>query len=280
MNSRGFTLIEIAIVMVIIGLLTGAGVSMMGMLTQRKHRNETTNYLRQVREALISYANINGTLPWADTDADGDQNTGAMSGNIPFRTLQVSPSDPYKRNLTYSLNSNMGTDKATTCNTLRTGLSGNPLVVDADDPTGIPFPVAFIIISGGPMDADGNNNAFDAITSGTWQGDNSTGSPNYIRHPPTDTFVDLANYMGGNELYGEVCEYLVLAVNNNSGSLVYIYDQNQGSNLGSVAGGSNGAFNIISGTQIAIRDTAGNVAGSTPPTPIILAGNGCTIAIP
>jgi prepilin-type N-terminal cleavage/methylation domain-containing protein len=40
-HEAGFTLIEIAIVMVIIGLLAGGGVSLMGMLSERKARNET-----------------------------------------------------------------------------------------------------------------------------------------------------------------------------------------------------------------------------------------------
>ena len=49
-------MLEIAIVMVIIGLLAGGGISLMGMLTQRKARNETIDYLKQAETALISFA--------------------------------------------------------------------------------------------------------------------------------------------------------------------------------------------------------------------------------
>ena len=98
-NSRGFTLIEIAIVMVIIGVLAGGGVSLMGMLTKRKARTETIEYLKQAQAALISFADINGRLPWADTSGDGAENAGSSSGNLPYQTLRLSPTDPYKRTL-------------------------------------------------------------------------------------------------------------------------------------------------------------------------------------
>jgi len=62
-NSRGFSLIEIAIVMVIIGVLAGGGVSLIGMLTKRKARTESIDYLKHAQAALISFADINGRLP-------------------------------------------------------------------------------------------------------------------------------------------------------------------------------------------------------------------------
>lgn len=281
-NHHGFTLIEIAIVMVIIGLLTGAGMSLMSMLTKRKARNETVDYLKEVKGALISYANINGRLPWADTDGDGNENSGATSGDLPYSTLGARPKDSYIRLLTYALNTNLGTDRGTTCGALRASLSGNPLVVDADGAS-TSFSIAAIIISAGPMDADSDGNVFDDITSGPYQGDNTDGNPNYIRHPPTDTFDDLVSYIGGNELYGEICEYLDLAVNNNSGSTVYVYNQTQGSDIGSIGSPGTGSFNIISGTHIEIRTASGgggSIVTSIPPTPITLAGKGCTINIP
>jgi prepilin-type N-terminal cleavage/methylation domain-containing protein len=283
-NHHGFTLIEIAIVMVIIGLLTGAGMSLMGMLTKRKARNETVNYLKEVKGALISYATINGRLPWADTDGDGNENSGATSGDLPYSTLGVKPRDSYIRLLKYALNTTLGTDSGTSCSALRTGLSGNPLVVDADGAS-TAFSIAALIISAGPMDADSDGDVFDDITSGTYQGDNTDGNPNYIRHPPTDTFDDLVSYIGGNELYGEICEYLDLAVNNNSGSTVYVYNQIQGSDIGSIASPGTGSFKILSGTEIRLCPTPGgclpsSTVSSTPPTPINLAGKGYTIDIP
>ena len=104
-------MIEIAIVMVIIGLLAGGGISLMVALTQRKARNETIDYLKQAETALISFAGINGRLPWADTSGNGNENNGASSGNLPYQTLKLIPTDPNKRVLKYALNSNLGTDR-------------------------------------------------------------------------------------------------------------------------------------------------------------------------
>jgi len=283
LNKHGFTLIEIAIVMVIIGLLAGGGVSLMGMLTQRKARNETIDYLKETKEALISYASINGKLPWADTDGDGSQNNNATSGTLPYLDLKVRPSDFYKRVLRYEINSNLGTDRPTTCNALKTGLSSGPRVIDGDGAASS-FYIAAILISSGPMDLDSDGNVFDAITSGSHQGDNTDGTPNYIRHPPIDTFDDLVVYIGGNELYGNLCEYLTLAVNNGTGEpTAYVRDANQGIDLGSIGGGGSALYEIISGTRIEIWSSGGgggSIIPSDPPTPICLAGNGLTITIP
>ena len=131
-NSNGFTLIEMAIVMVIVGLLAGGGVSLISMLTKRKARTESMEYLKHAQTALISFADINGRLPWADTSGDGAENSGATSGTLPYQTLKLSPTDPYKRTLRYELDANLGTNLTTSCNALRSGLSGGPIVVDAD----------------------------------------------------------------------------------------------------------------------------------------------------
>ena len=283
LNKHGFTLIEIAIVMVIIGLLAGGGVSIMGMLTQRKARNETIDYLKETKEALITYVTINGKLPWADTDGDGNQNNNATSGTLPYLDLKVRPSDPYKRVLRYGINSNLGTDRPTTCNALKAGLSSGPRVIDGDG-AATSFYIAAILISSGPMDLDSDGNVFDAITSGSHQGDNTDGTPNYIRHPPIDTFDDLVVYIGGNELYGNLCEYLTLAVNNGTGEpTAYVRDANQGIDLGSIGDGGSALYEIISGTRIEIWSSTGGggaIIDSTPPTPISLSGNGFTITIP
>jgi prepilin-type N-terminal cleavage/methylation domain-containing protein len=281
-DQRGFSLIEIAIVLVIVGLLTGGGISLMGMLTERKARNESIDYLKQTRTALIAFAANSGRFPWADTNSDGIEDSGAASGTLPYSTLQLSPSDPYKRVLGYALHSNLGTNRTASCSALRSGLSGTPQVVDADG-VATAFTVAAVLISSGPMDADSSGNVFDTITTGTHRGDNTDGTPNYLRHPQITGFDDLVVYIGGNELFGNLCEYLTVAVNNNFTSTVYVYDANQGSDLGNIPPGNASLYNIISGTRIQIFDGAGGTGSpvlSTPPTPIVLAGRGTTITVP
>ncbi len=157
----GFTLIEMAIVMVVIGLLAGGGTFVMGMLTERKARNESIDYLHQAKEALISHADTQGFLPSADTDQDGTGD-GATAGGFPYLDLKVRPTDLYKRVLRYELNPNLSTDLQTTCSALKTGLSGAPDVVDGDG-SSTAFSVAAVLVSSGPMDADGDGNILDRI---------------------------------------------------------------------------------------------------------------------
>lgn len=284
LNRHGFTLLEIAIVMVIIGILTGGGVSLMKMLTERKARNETIEYMRQARAAVIGFAAINGRLPRADGSpagpGDGLEDVGATNGFLPYQSLQIAPSDAYKRILRYEVNANLTANRSVSCAALKSGLAARPLVVDADG-AGTAFNVAAVLVSGGVMDASGNNNILDLINSGSHQGNNASGTPNYLRHPPTESFDDLAVYIGGTELFGLMCEYLDLAVNNTSGSTVHVRDATRAADLGMVANNGAGLFSILSGTRIEVRTAANGggsiVSPSTPPTPVLLAGRGATI---
>lgn len=275
-------MIEVAIVMVVVGLLAGGGVGLMGMLIKRKVGNETVDYLKQAKEALISYTNIHGRLPWADTNNDGYEDIDSPSGNLPYLTISVRPTDPHKRVLKYEINARLGNDRGASCDAIRTGLSGTPEVVDADG-AATAFSVAAVLISAGTMDAGGDGDVFDAI-EGEYNGNNTNGNPNYIRHPPNDTFDDLLTYIGSNELYGKTCEYLLLAVNKGTSSpaTVYVYDQTREIDLGTIASGNTRSYYIISGTRIEIRNAAsgvGSIVDSTPQTPVTLAGGGCTIYV-
>jgi hypothetical protein len=262
--------------------LAGGGVSLMRVLTERKARNEALSYLKDTQFALIGYAERTGRLPWADNDGDGTENSGVNNGTLSYYTLQVAPRDTYKRVLRYAINSNLGTSRSISCSALRAGLTGAPLVVDADGATA-PFPVAAIIVSAGPMDSDRDGNVFDRLAAGTHQGDNTDGQPNYLKHPPVVGFDDLVIYIGANELYTYLCEYSSLAVNNNSASAVYVYETGQSTDLGSVPAGGSRSFNVLSSSSVELRSGpggSGSIVSTTPPTPIALAGRGVTITLP
>jgi prepilin-type N-terminal cleavage/methylation domain-containing protein len=281
-DNKGFTLIEIAIVMVIIGLLAGGGASLMGILSERKTRNETIEYLNEGKASLVNFAQINGRLPWADSSGDGLEDSGVSAGSFPYRTLRSGPADPQKRSLRYALNSALGASLSSTCSALRSGLTGSPLVVDSDG-SSASFPVAAVLVSSGPKDADGDGNVFDDETSGTHLGDNRDGIPNYIRHPPDAGFDDLVVYLSEYTLYGEVCGSPNLAVRNGTAADIFVYDQTRGSDIGIAPPGSTISYGITSGDRIQLRSAAGgggSIVASTPMTPIIVAGEGATVVAP
>ncbi|MGB8718496.1 MAG: type II secretion system protein [Desulfobacterales bacterium] len=273
-GQNGFSLIEIAIVMVIIGLLAGGGVSLMGMLTARKARSDTQQYLLLAKNALVTFAVVNGRLPWADTDGDGQANPHAAVGTLPYGELQISPADAYKRALKYALNSSLGADRAVSCSALHSGLSASPLVVDADGAAPA-FAAAAVLVSAGPMDADSSGNVFDAVAVGSHRGDNTDGAPNYLRHPPADGFDDLTTYLGGTELFAAACGQVArLTVSNRSAAAVYVYDLTRATDAGMLAAGATAAFEMVPGSRVRLGSAAagaGSVVGSAPASPLTLA---------
>ena len=278
-DENGFTLIEIAIVMVIVGLLAGGGVSLLKILSERRIRNETSDYMNDAKASIISYAKINGRLPWADNDGDGDEDIGISAGTFPYLTLGgVKPSDYNKRVLRYALNSNLGNDRSSSCLSLRSGLSGSPLVIDSDGAI-TAFPVAFILISAGPKDSDGDGNVFDDITIGTHQGDNRDGNPNYIRHPPIDIFDDLVVYTGAYELYGEISGDPVLTVNNSSAtSNVFVYNSTHNQDIGEILPGKTESYSVISGEEFELWTAAGG-SGSLVASGFVVSGSGVLLNV-
>lgn len=88
-RQSGFTLLEITIVLIIVGLLLGSGI--VSLSSQRIHsqRQKAQMALDGMREALIWYTVSNGRLPCPDTDGDGLGNeTGgvcdALVGTLPW----------------------------------------------------------------------------------------------------------------------------------------------------------------------------------------------------
>ncbi len=65
----GFTLVELAIILVIIGFLVGMGAQMIGPLTKRVKRRETVETIKAARESILGYALTNHVLPSSLADA-------------------------------------------------------------------------------------------------------------------------------------------------------------------------------------------------------------------
>ncbi len=101
-KKRGFTLIEIAVVLLIISILiTMVAVPLSTQLDMQK-TVDTNRQLEQIKEAIYGFAMANGRLPCASRPADNgvesivDPATGvcnAYSGFLPAVTLGIAPID-------------------------------------------------------------------------------------------------------------------------------------------------------------------------------------------
>jgi len=82
---RGFTLVELAIVLVIVTLLAGGMMMSLSSQMDQRARTETEQKLQEIREALIGYAASHIAadgkpyLPCPDMDNDGFEN---RAGNV------------------------------------------------------------------------------------------------------------------------------------------------------------------------------------------------------
>ena len=69
--QNGFTLLEMAIVLVVLGLILGGILMPLSTQMEKQDRDETQRILEDIRDALIGFAMTNGRLPCPDTDGDG-----------------------------------------------------------------------------------------------------------------------------------------------------------------------------------------------------------------
>ena len=79
-RQSGFTLVEIAIVVLIVTILLGYAVAMFPVQQELKQYREVDREMDEIIEHLIGYAQVNGRLPCPDTD--GDAHSSGTDGDI------------------------------------------------------------------------------------------------------------------------------------------------------------------------------------------------------
>jgi prepilin-type N-terminal cleavage/methylation domain-containing protein len=109
-RARGFTLIELAVVILVVTLLLGSLLVPLSSQVQQRNVTETQRRLEEAREALIGYAMVNGRLPRpAVSDTDGSERTAACTTNadctgfLPWGVLGVPRTDAYGKLIRYSV---------------------------------------------------------------------------------------------------------------------------------------------------------------------------------
>ena len=100
MRQRGFTLIELSIVLLVVALLLGTVLTPIATQFRIRETREAQEQIEIVRQALIGFAQSQGRLPCPDTDRDGLENgTGPGCGNtngfLPYATIGLPATDPW-----------------------------------------------------------------------------------------------------------------------------------------------------------------------------------------
>jgi prepilin-type N-terminal cleavage/methylation domain-containing protein len=204
LTHKGFTLVEMAIVLVVIGLLVGMGAGMIGPLTIRAKVNETKENVSAISSSMASYAATNNRLP----------------------TLSELPSsiktqnDAWLKQIQYIAVNALTLAPPNICNYRTTPLSLN-ICNDAacTTPTATINNIAFILISGG-SNSNNQTAANQIITTSTTINyypvgllvDNYAGD--FTRN--TDEYDDIVTWVTLDELRSKIgCQGAQLKIVNN-----------------------------------------------------------------
>jgi len=110
-NVRGFSLIEIAVVLFIIVLLLGSILVPLATQVEQRQISDTQKTLNEIHEALIGYAVVNGNLPCPaisttnglEARTAGACTGGTRTGYLPWQTLGVAKADAWNHLYRYSV---------------------------------------------------------------------------------------------------------------------------------------------------------------------------------
>ena len=116
-KSKGFTLVELAIVLVIVGLLISAFLVPLSAQIDQNKNAQARRDLQEIKEALLGFVTVNFKLPCPDTNGDGIDdgcaNTNANTstgGNLPWADLGLKSVDPWGQAYQYRVNNAFSTN--------------------------------------------------------------------------------------------------------------------------------------------------------------------------
>lgn len=202
--SRGFSLVEMAVVLVIVALLIAGMMLPLSAQQDIRARQESEKTMAEIREALFGFAAGHAAgdskpyLPCPDTDDDGLENRGggactAAEGRIPWATLGLGRNDAWNNRFRYAVTSAFSDSN----NGFTLTSSGN-ITICADSTncpaTTIANSVPAIVLSHGPNGSGAYNmsgGTNPAPTDADEQENASGGNTNFVSKTPGSGFDDL-----------------------------------------------------------------------------------------
>jgi len=143
--ERGFTLVEIAIVVLVLGLLLGSLLGPLSVRVEQQEIQKTSDQMEEIKEALYGYAMANGALPCPDGDGDGMADPlvatttspcNDFEGGLPFETIGATRGDAWGFRFLYrvTLAFTVADNRICAANDGDLDLCDNPQNLELDDP--------------------------------------------------------------------------------------------------------------------------------------------------
>jgi prepilin-type N-terminal cleavage/methylation domain-containing protein len=215
----GFTLVEMAVVLVIVALLLAAALGPLATRIEAGERQDAQDELADIKEAIYGFAVTSGRLPCPDTDNDGVENVAAgacvaENGSLPWQTLGSPQQDPggsayvYRVTATFADNPPSGTS-APLCPTAAAQAAFNlcdvgNVTVDDETPGGTVLAqnVPAVILSSGANHNDPNFALGGTLSA--FETENSDGDAVFVSktfsRDDTEEFDDLVVWISPNVL--------------------------------------------------------------------------------
>jgi type II secretory pathway pseudopilin PulG len=222
-QQAGFTIVEIAIVLLVVGLMIGGLVAPLTSQLEQRRVSETQRVMDEAREALFGFALRNGYLPCPAVSAvDGrEDRSGSICnkryGYLPWATLGVQRLDGWGRVLAYSLTPAFGNSMGFfSLNTPRDitvatrGMDGD--IIPASDVNDIPAVILSFGRNGYGGTSDQNTRILDAGANNVDEKTNLTGDGvAFVTRPlstdpraPGGEFDDLVLWISPNILFSRM----------------------------------------------------------------------------
>ncbi len=201
-SDHGFTIVEMAIVMVIVGILVVLGVSMIGPLARTAKVNETQGTIDADLESLIGFAATNKRLPTSANFAAAVKKANDGWGNALYYIVDstLAPAAPYT-------SPDYICTRRSTGLTVRNCLTNNCTTTAGTDYVDIPN-VAFVIISGGEnfnvQTAAVTGRVTVYVRHGVTTRDDCTAAATCLNYPAAGTMINLS------ERYDDIVRWVTL----------------------------------------------------------------------
>lgn len=222
--QHGFSLMEMAIVLTIVGILMAGLLPTLSGQIEQKRRSETIKQMNEIRDALFGFAIINGYLPCPTIITDPSNAAygtapatcaadPSAEGILPWRTLGVSETDAWgspRESASASWNGywhyRIDRNFAVSGVTLSTGFSADKLSIQNNNGSLITpatggctssptaeCPIAIVFSTGPNLTADGQNASPNTEVPGVFQSDT-----------PSTTFDDITIWISRPQLFNRL----------------------------------------------------------------------------